>query len=139
MSRVEAGAVTIQAKVSSIFEVEAQGLCEMAFAGIIDSSIDEDAEVGEGSSVNDDELIEVPDFKGNECIEDVKVNPELSEKQKKEIREIFNKFQDVLTDKPGETSLIEHDSKLTSDQPVRTKQYPLPFSMTETIKAERKC
>ena len=94
VSRVEAGAVTIQAKVSSIFEVEAQGLCEMAFAGIIDSSIDEDAEIGEGSSVNDDELLEVPDFKGNECIEDVKVNPELSEKQKKEIREILNEFQD---------------------------------------------
>ena len=50
----------------------------------------------------------------------------------------MNEFQDVLTDKPGETSFIEHDIKLTSDQQVRTKQYPLPFSMTETIKDETK-
>ena len=137
VSRHEAGAVLVS-DVESVFEIEAYGLCEMAFASIIDSGIDEDEEVGEDNSVNDGDFLELPDFKGNESIADVKVNPDLSEIQKKEVREILNDFRDVLTDIPGETSLIEHDIDLTSDQPVRTKQYPLPFSMTETIKAETK-
>ena len=47
-------------------------------------------------------------------------------------------FTYVLTDVPGETNLIEQEIKLTSDQPIRTKQYQLPFSMTETIKGETK-
>ena len=137
VSRNEAGAVQ-EADVKSVFEIEAYGLCEMACASIIDSGIDEDEEGGEDNSVNDGDLLELPDFKGNESIADVKINPDLSEIQKKEVREILNDFRDVLTDIPGETSLIEHDINLTSDQPVRTKQYPLPFSRTETIKAETK-
>ena len=115
VSRDEAGVVQIAGVARSIFETQAQGLCEMAFAGIIDGSIDEGAEVGESSSVNDEDLIELPDFRGKESIEDVKVNPYLSVTQRKEIREILNDSEDVLTDIPGETNLIEHEIKLTSD------------------------
>ena len=67
VSRDEAGVVQIAGVARSIFEI-----CEMAFAGIIDGSIDEGAEVGESSSVNDENLIELPDFRGKESIEDVK-------------------------------------------------------------------
>ena len=75
-------------------------------------------------------------FQGKETIADVRINPELSATQLAEVGELLEDFKDVLTDVPGETNLIEHKIKLVSDQPVRTKQYPLPFSMTETIKDE---
>ena len=51
---------------------------------------------------------------------------------------MLKELTDVLTDVPGETNLVQHKIKLTSDQPVRTKQYPLPFALTETIKEETK-
>ena len=51
---------------------------------------------------------------------------------------MLEEIQDVLTDIPGETNLIEHRINLMSEQPVRTQQYPLPFAMTETVKEETK-
>ena len=66
----------------------------------------------------------------------MRINPELSVTQLAEVSQLLEDFKDVLADVPGETNLIEHEIKLVSDQPVRTKQYPLPFSMTETIKDE---
>ena len=39
---------------------------------------------------------------------------------------------------PGETNLIKQEIQLTSHQPIRTNQYPLPFAMMETVRAETK-
>ena len=118
-------------------DTHAQGLLEIVCTGVIDSSIDrqDDGDVSE-SSVNEEELIELPEFQGKETVADVRINPELSATQLAEVSQLLEDFKDVLTDVPGETNLIEHEIKLVSDQPVRTKQYPLPFSMTETIKDE---
>ena len=81
-------------------------------------------------------MLGLPELNGKETKQDVKIYPHLSETQTKEVREILNEFKDVLTDVPGETNLVMHEINLTSDHPVRTKQYPLPFSMTETIRDE---
>ena len=118
-------------------DTHAQGLLEIVCTGVTDSSIDrqDDGDVSE-SSVNEEELIELPEFQGKETVADVRINPELSATQLAEVSQLLEDFKDVLTDVPGETNLIEHEIKLVSDQPVRTKQYPLPFSMTETIKDE---
>ena len=78
----------------------------------------------------------MPEFQGKETVVDVRINPELSATHLAEVSQLLEDLKDVLTDVPGETNLIEHEIKLVSDQPVRTKQYPLPFSMTETIKDE---
>ena len=45
----------------------------------------------------------------------------------------MQEFSETFSDKPGRTSLLDHDIKLTTDTPVRVKQYPLPFSMLETV------
>ena len=45
----------------------------------------------------------------------------------------MQEFSETFSDKPGRTTLLNHDSKLTTDTPVRVKQYPLPFSMLETV------
>ena len=118
-------------------DTHAQGLIEIVCTGVIHSSIDrqDDEDVSE-SSVNEEELIELPEFQGKETIADVTISPELSATQLAEVSQLLEYFKDVITDVPGETSLIEHEIKLVSDQSVRTKQYPLPFSMTETIKIE---
>ena len=58
--------------------------------------------------------------------------------QQAHVREIISDYSDTFTTRPGYTTLIEHDIKLTTDTLVRDKQYPLPFSTMETIKNEIK-
>ena len=68
----------------------------------------------------------------------MKICKDLSKQQENQVKELLEEFKDVLTDIPGETNLIEHKINLTSDQPIRTKQYPLPFAMSQTVKEETK-
>ncbi|XP_076465997.1 uncharacterized protein LOC143297483 [Babylonia areolata] len=74
-------------------------------------------------------------LEASEGPEDVVVdptNPSLKEAVLKLVRE----FGDVLTDLPGRTNLETCSLQLNSDTPLRTKQYPLPFSQREVIQKE---
>ena len=42
-------------------------------------------------------------------------------------------LSETFSDKPGRTTLLDHDIKFTTETPVRVKQYPLQFSMLETV------
>jgi hypothetical protein len=42
----------------------------------------------------------------------------------------------VFSDIPGETNLIEHKIELTTDVPVRTKMYTLPYMTRKEISFE---
>ena len=48
--------------------------------------------------------------------------------------DLANEFQSLFTEAPGTTSLTQHHIKLTSDQPVRSRQYPVPYSLRESLK-----
>ena len=58
---------------------------------------------------------------------DVKINA-TSDSLAKKLRELASEFTDVLTDIPLCTNLEECTIKLSSNVPVRTKPYPVPFS-----------
>ncbi|XP_062613758.1 uncharacterized protein LOC134275492 [Saccostrea cucullata] len=64
---------------------------------------------------------------------DVKVSDELTENEKAEVKTLLEDFSDVLSDVPGLTNLGVHHIKLTSDQPIRTKPYPLPFTSKDVV------
>ena len=53
-----------------------------------------------------------------------------------EMKDILKDFPDVFTDIPGKTNLVECDITLTSQEPVKVKQYPMPYSMTDDLKKE---
>ena len=42
----------------------------------------------------------------------------------------------MFTEAPGSTSLAQHHIKLTSDQPVRSRPYPVPYSLRESLKKD---
>ena len=48
----------------------------------------------------------------------------------------MNEYADVFSDKPGSTNLVEHIILLISEDPIRLKPYPVPFSVRDTIKYE---
>jgi hypothetical protein len=63
-----------------------------------------------------------------ETADNVHICEKLSSSQKKQVKNLLASFSDVLLDQPGRTTLIEHDIQTTSSDPVRVRQYPLPFN-----------
>ena len=80
--------------------------------------------------------VEFPAYTSKESVSDVQFCNNLSPEKKAEIQELLNEFSDVFSDVPGTTNIVEHEIKLTSSQPVRSKQYPVPYSLKKDIKEE---
>ena len=49
---------------------------------------------------------------------------------------MLQRYDHVLRDAPGQTSIKECAIKLTSDDPVRSKAYPIPHAMRESLNKE---
>ena len=80
--------------------------------------------------------LETGDFCSDETYKDVKISDSLTEEQKTELRALIKEFRDIFSDKPGNTRLEQHSIKLTSEEPIRSRPYPTPYSMREVIKSE---
>lgn len=119
---------------------------EMVCISVIDESewAEEEMEITQSRDDTDDLhvegkdefTIEIPRLEAKETIDDVQINPELDQKQQKELKQLVSKFSDVLTDLPGRTNITEHEIKLVSDDPVRSRPYAVPHALKDTIKAE---
>lgn len=71
---------------------------------------------------------------------DVTVSAELTDDQCNDVHVLLDGFSDVLSDLPGLTILGVHQIKLTSDKPIRSKPYPLPFTLRELfVRKSVKC
>ncbi|KAK7114597.1 hypothetical protein V1264_000634 [Littorina saxatilis] len=83
-----------------------------------------------------EELLELGDLHKKEGVDDVKLGPDLTEDQQKELHDFMGDFTHRFSDVPGSTSLVEHEVHLTSDVPVRSKPYPIPFQARESLKKD---
>ena len=81
-------------------------------------------------------LVELPSICDSESVEILNINTDLTKEQQSQVRQIVTNFASTSTGIPGCTTLMEHDIKLTTDTPVRVKQYSLSFSMMEAAKDE---
>ena len=66
---------------------------------------------------------ELPILESTEAWTDCHISSELT-KQQSEVRELLEKYDDVLTDKPGLTKVGTFSIKLTSEDPVRSETIP---------------
>ena len=80
-----------------------------------------------------DGLIETPSVCESEEGTQVNINPALSQKEQNQVCSLVQEFSGTFSEKPGRTTLMEHDIKFTTDTPVRVKQYPLPYSMMQAV------
>ena len=90
----------------------------------------------EDTEDNIEGLVESPSICDNESVELLNINPDLTKEEQSQVRQLVTNFASTFTGIPGCTTLLEHDIKLTTDTPVRVKQYPLPFNMMEAAKDE---
>ena len=94
-----------------------------------------DGESGLGDGDNE-LLLELPYTSAKETIADVILGPSLTGEQKAEVSQLLAEFTDVMTDVPGRTNLIKTNIQLTTDEPVRSKPYPIPYATRDIINEE---
>ncbi|KAM7297992.1 uncharacterized protein ISCGN_023143 [Ixodes scapularis] len=76
------------------------------------------------------------DLKSAEGVKQVALADDLSRKQREDITDVLEKHAKIFSDVPGRTNLLECKLQLTTDEPIRTPQYPIPFSMERVIEKE---
>ena len=83
-----------------------------------------------------EETIPCPGLYKSASYEDIDINQQLTQDQLVQCRLLVKKFANVFSDVPGRTNRIEHRVDTTSDHPVKSKSYPLPYSTDQIIKKE---
>ena len=82
----------------------------------------------EDDVVNDEQLLELNYLKGKETYKDVKVAETLDEQKEQDLMNKIEGYKDIFSEAPGKTSLEEHHITLTSNTPVRTRPYAIPYN-----------
>ena len=60
-----------------------------------------------------------------ETYRDVNVNLELGSEKRIQVQNLLAEFQDIFTDVPRVCNLGEHEIKLTTNDPIRSRPYPI--------------
>jgi hypothetical protein len=97
------------------------------------SAVVHDGEIGIDG---EEEILELYNSKQKENYKDVDINPGLSGKQKGDLMRLLEEYGDIFSDVPGRTDLVEHEIKVTSTEPTRSKAYPTPYHLQKEIDKE---
>ena len=90
----------------------------------------------ENRSVNNDEMMELANCHQKETVQYVELGIELTKTQQEEMMNTLSRHKKILLDIPGKTDIIKHKIELTDNNPVRSRPYPLPYTMRENFKKE---
>ena len=74
----------------------------------------------------------------HKSVNDIRMDSLLTEGQKQQLNDLCKEFDDVLTDVPGRTSIIEHKVVLNSETPVYKTPYTMPYAVREKVEQEVK-
>lgn len=80
----------------------------------------------------------IPSYRKKEARSDVKINSNLSLRQKRDIDGLTKRYDGVFSDVPGQTDVLQHNIKLKDFKPVKSKPYPIPFALQSDIEEEIK-
>ena len=104
-------------------------------ATCIDDAVDRAAKADEAEGENVD-FLEIGGYVAKESIEDVKTGPNLADEQRNEFMDLAKQFTNLFTEAPGATDLVQHHIKLISEEPVRSRPYPVPYSIREPLRRD---
>jgi len=66
----------------------------------------------------------------------VVIDERLSASEKSQMLRLLKCYPEVFSDIPGCTDIVEHAIVLNTQEPIRTKMYPMPYSVREAINTE---
>ena len=82
------------------------------------------------------DFLELGGYVAKESIEDVETRPNLTDEQRNEFLDLAKQFTNLFTEAPGATDIVQHHIKLIADEPVRSRPYPVPYSIRESLKRD---
>ena len=94
------------------------------------------SEVEDVDPVDGIDYLEIGGYVAKESVNDVAIGDNFTHEQRAELMGLANQFRSLFTEAPGTTSLAQHHIKLTSDQPFRSRPYPVPYSLRESLKKD---
>jgi len=100
---------------------------------VIDEFDDENSEV---QQLKEGMKMELYNTVQKETYKEVHVNENLTEEQKCTIMKLVEEYQDVFSDVPKITHLIEHKIQLTTKELIRSNSYKLSYRLTEAVDKE---
>jgi len=89
-----------------------------------------------GATIKDADFLPLYNVQQKETVSDVDINPELSEVQTAELKQLLNEYKQIFSDVPTVTHLVEHKVELTQNEPVKCKPYPTPYKMQALVDQE---
>ena len=95
-----------------------------------------ECEVKDAEDNDNVDYLEIGCYDAKESVADVATRSNLTDKQLSEFMDLANQFSSLFTEAPGTTDLTQHHIKLTSDEPVRSRPYPVPYSMRASLKKD---
>ena len=94
------------------------------------------SEAEEVDPVDGVDFLEIGGYVAKESIKDVATGGNHTDEQRAEFIDLASQFQSLFRESPGTTSVAQHHIKLTSDQPVSSRPYPVPYSLRESLKKD---
>ena len=82
------------------------------------------------------ELLVPPTGEDHETYGHMHISSDLTKEQAREITTLLSKYLQVLTDVPGCTNVLEYQIKVTSNDPIKMKSYPVPYAMIDQVDSE---
>ncbi|KAK8776894.1 hypothetical protein V5799_029762 [Amblyomma americanum] len=81
---------------------------------------------------------EVPTFNSRKTMgpEDAVLNPTLDAEQTAQLKCLLERYGTVFSDLPGKTKIIACKLRLTTEQPVHVRRYPLPLIAHKSVEKE---
>ena len=77
-----------------------------------------------------------PTAKKPESYRGISISDTLTSEQRKEVETLIKQYPDVLSSLPGRTDCIQHDIKLLTPEPIRTKGYSTPYKTRSVMETE---
>ena len=111
-------------------EGEIKGECVLRVTG---AAIIECSENEVEDAIDDDDLLELGTMEAKETAKDIVFGSQLSVEQKAQLEALVSAYKHIFTDLPGNTNIIEHELELTSEEPVRSKPYVVPYNVRESL------
>ena len=108
----------------------------IASVSVIDEADTEGEQDHSYMSMDQNLRVHFPTYIPKESVKDVHINEDLKLECQQQVENLISEFPDVFTDVPGATDLVEHEIIVTSANPIRSKQYPVPFTLKKEIKNE---
>ena len=68
----------------------------------------------------------------------IKTGEQLSELQQSDLKKLLSEFGDVLQDKPGSTSTVEHTIDTGTASPIHLPPYRVPHAYRDMVESELK-